>query len=165
MIISKMLNNFKLRTHIMITIGTVVFLAFVVTIAVVIVRTNNLAEAETIGRAVEMANRYANSIKAELEVGLATVLTLSQAFEGIKKSGAMPDRRVMNEMIKKVLTDNPSYVGMSSGWEPDALDGRDREFVNTRGHDGTGRFIPYWYRANGIIDIAPLEGYKNRRTE
>ncbi len=157
--ISKMLNNFKLRTHIMISIGTVVFLAFVVTIGVVIVRTNNLAEAETIGKSVEMANRYANSIKAELEVGMAAVLTLAQAFEGIKTSGTMPDRQVMNEMIKRVLTDNPSFVGMSSGWEPDALDEKDKEFVNTKGHDATGRFIPYWYRADGKIDIAPLEGY------
>lgn len=37
-------------------------------------------------------------------------------------------------------------------WEPNALDGRDNEFINFNDYyDETGRFATYWYRDNGKV--------------
>jgi methyl-accepting chemotaxis protein len=41
------------------------------------------------------------------------------------------------------------------GFEPGACDGKDRNFVDERGHDATGRFIPYWTRddaGNAVLE-------------
>ncbi|MCP4117759.1 MAG: methyl-accepting chemotaxis protein [Desulfobacteraceae bacterium] len=158
--IIKMLNNLKLRTHMMISIGTIAFLAFAVTITFVSIRTGRMAEVEAMDKAREIANRYGNSVKAEIDEGMGAVRTLARAFEGIKKSGATPDRKVMNEIIAQVLSDNSGFIGMASCWEPDALDGRDSEFANTPNHDKTGRYIPYLYREGGGIKSMALEVYE-----
>ena len=43
--------------------------------------------------------------------------------------------------------------------EPNALDGRDAAFVNTRGHDRTGRFATAWGEYNGKTGMVPAAGY------
>jgi len=158
--ITRMLNNLKLRTHMMISIGTIAFLAFAVTITFVSIRIGGMAKVEAMDKAQEIANRYSNFVKAEIEVGMDSTRTLARAFQGMKKNGTALDRKVMNEMMAEVLADNPGFAGMSSCWEPDALDGRDSEFANTPNHDKTGRYIPYFYReGNGIKSMA-LEAYE-----
>jgi methyl-accepting chemotaxis protein len=47
-------------------------------------------------------------------------------------------------------------------WEPNALDNLDDQYVNDIGHDATGRFIPYWNRLDGPIDVVPLAGYTDQ---
>jgi len=69
-------------------------------------------------------------------------------------------RGQVNAMLKKVLENNPMFVGLSSGWEPNAFDGKDSDFSGKDGHDSTGRFVPYWARnKDGMAIVAPLEDY------
>jgi DNA-binding CsgD family transcriptional regulator len=60
------------------------------------------------------------------------------------------DRHIFDGILRETLAQNPQYLGVWTVWEPNALDGRDQEFVNTPGHDATGRFIPFWNRKGGI---------------
>jgi len=65
-----------------------------------------------------------------------------------------------NAMLRKVLEDNPNFLGISTGWEPNAFDNSDSDFVNTEAHDATGRFIPYWVRdEKGAISHVALVDY------
>ena len=82
--ITDRLRNLKLRTHIMISMGGIVFLAFAITIAFVSIQTINMAEKEAISQAQETASRYSNFVDAEIEVAMDTARALSQAFEGMK---------------------------------------------------------------------------------
>nr|WP_276536582.1 methyl-accepting chemotaxis protein [Tissierella carlieri] len=59
----------------------------------------------------------------------------------------------MNEIIKNTIEDNPNLVGVWTVWEPNALDGKDSEYIDTEGHDKTGRFIPNWNRGNGAVAL------------
>ncbi|WP_172452716.1 hypothetical protein [Chromatium okenii] len=53
-----------------------------------------------------------------------------------------------------MLEANPQLVGLGSYWEPNAFDGRDAEFVNVAPeNDATGRYIPYWNRAGGMVKV------------
>jgi DNA-binding CsgD family transcriptional regulator len=61
-------------------------------------------------------------------------------------------------VLRETLSQNPEYLGVWSVWEPNALDGRDCDFANAPGHDGTGRFIPLWNRRGGI-HLEPNIGY------
>src|SRR3954452_5364534 len=50
-------------------------------------------------------------------------------------------------------------LGVWVGMEPNALDGKDAEFVGTPGSDASGRFLPYWNRASGEVALETLTGY------
>jgi methyl-accepting chemotaxis protein len=63
-------------------------------------------------------------------------------------------------MLKKVLEENPSFLGTWTLWEPNAFDGLDAEYANTSLHDETGRFIPYWVRTGDAIDGVAIIDYE-----
>ena len=63
-------------------------------------------------------------------------------------------------MLRQALANEPEVLAIYTLWEPDALDGRDAEFVGTAGHDGSGRFIPYWNRGAGDLLLEPLVDYE-----
>ncbi len=96
--------------------------------------------------------KYELVSEKEVESALIAANELAQTFEALKQSGHT-DRDAMNEIMKNILEKNQNLVGVWTVWEPNALDGKDSEYVNTKGHDNTGRFIPYWNRGSGTIDI------------
>ncbi len=106
-------------------------------------------------------------IDAALEVALDTARTMADVFSGVKNPDVSlrMDRKRMNGVLKTVLVKNETFLGTYTCWEPNALDGLDEIYVNSEGHDGTGRFIPYWSRnVEGSIDLAPLEDYEAKAT-
>jgi DNA-binding CsgD family transcriptional regulator len=70
------------------------------------------------------------------------------------------DREMYSLLFRKTLEENPDFFGIWSVWEPDAFDGLDREFRSSPGHDGTGRFVPYWHRRHGQLTLDPVTGYE-----
>ncbi len=154
-----MLNKFSLKTKMLVSICSVAFLAFAVTIAFVSIKASNMAKTEAMDKAEQIAYRYSGVVKAEIEVALDASRTLAQTFVGLKKSEIMPERKVLDKIIIQILEDNPSFLGVWTCWEPDALDGRDKEYVNKTGHDATGRYIPYWYRDGGTTALDALLDY------
>ena len=68
----KKFNNFKLRTKLLLSICSVAWLAFAVTIFYIGYNAKSLAEAEALDKARESAYRYANLVKAELGKSMAT---------------------------------------------------------------------------------------------
>lgn len=113
--------------------------------------------------AAAVARQEANYIKAVLEVALDTARALAHALSSVveKENNVRFDRHDVNAMLKTVLEKNPDFVGIGNGWEPNAFDGRDSDFIHLPGHDKTGRFIPYWSRdINGNILAAPLIDYE-----
>ncbi|QTA90756.1 methyl-accepting chemotaxis protein [Desulfonema magnum] len=109
------------------------------------------------------ARQYAKHIKAELGVIFEAARTLSKVFSGIKDEniGLELSRDEANSILKTVLIRNPKFAAVFTCWEPDAFDGKDQGYINEKGHDQTGRFIPYWTRdKNGRINVVPLPDYE-----
>ncbi|KAF0111731.1 MAG: methyl-accepting chemotaxis protein [Chloroflexi bacterium] len=108
------------------------------------------------------ANFEASKIDAEIEMAMDASRTLAQIFASIKDSnhsGKMT-RSQANAMLVEVLRSNPHFLGVSTAWEPNAFDGLDSEYTNTKGTDDSGRFIPKWVRrTNGIIEMMPLADF------
>ncbi|MCD6527896.1 MAG: methyl-accepting chemotaxis protein [Desulfuromonas sp.] len=66
-------------------------------------------------------------------------------------------RRHINLMLRRMVLENPDFVGGSTCWEPDAFDGRDAEHANTLGHDSTGRVNYYWVQdGSGNVSMENL---------
>ncbi|SHJ85231.1 methyl-accepting chemotaxis protein [Paramaledivibacter caminithermalis] len=160
----------RLQTKLLLAIGFVVVISFIATIGFILRKTYLDDKAEAFDKVAILSREYANYVEGEINIAMNTSRLLAQTFEGMKKSGNT-DRYVMNNILKNVLEENPKISGVWTCWESNALDGRDKEFANTIGHDETGRFIPTWDRSDNGIVLNPVEGYeetilqakKNRR--
>jgi DNA-binding CsgD family transcriptional regulator len=84
---------------------------------------------------------------------------LADTLAMLKRLG-VTDRRVFDGILRTTLESHPRYLGVWSVWEPNALDGRDGDFVNREGHDDTGRYIPFWNRGCGSITVEPNVFYE-----
>jgi methyl-accepting chemotaxis protein len=118
-----------------------------------------------------LASAQAGAIRAELDSAFDAARGMAHSFETLaqaEKRGGSPNasrRAQLNDILLRMLKDNPRFNGTYSAWLPDALDGRDSEFVNRKdaGSDETGRALPYWTRdAQGKIALQPLVEYNSR---
>lgn len=106
-----------------------------------------------------LSKGYAAEIDAELEVAMDTACTVAQIFEGYQTLAPDVRRSDFSTMLKTIVEKNPRFIGASTCWEPDALDGFDSKYADTPGHDATGRFIPYWSRFGNTVELSALVDY------
>lgn len=109
-----------------------------------------------------LAVSYANTVNVEIELALNAARTLAQALSAVHVPGSTLrlTRGDVNTMLHEVLRRNPSFLAVYTAWEPNAFDGKDAAFAGTTGHDSTGRFSPYWSRADGEIRQETNIGYE-----
>ena len=90
---------------------------------------------------------------------------LSPILSDIAKRSENPRDDVLDVLISvldaDVLGAGKNIIGVWTGWEPNAIDGKDSQYVNAEYHDETGRFIPYVYRDGNGYGIAPLMDYED----
>jgi DNA-binding CsgD family transcriptional regulator len=77
---------------------------------------------------------------------------LATIFASLKTLG-LTERGLLNEIMRRVLVANSGLLGVWTVWEPNALDGRDAAFAGASGHDQSGRFVPFWHRYGGPIQL------------
>ena len=106
-------------------------------------------ESEKQARGVEAQLDYAMDISK----GFAT--TLESMVENHKAN-----RQLANTILEKTLQDNPNFTATWTIWEPNAFDGQDKKYKNTKGHDKTGRFIPYWTWENDQVSLIASDDYE-----
>jgi methyl-accepting chemotaxis protein len=109
-------------------------------------------------KALESARHWGAVVQSEVQVSMDTARTLAQSIEGMKSRG-VPPRDMIDGMMKNVLERYPDLLAVWTCWEPNALDNQDFQFRNAIGHDATGRYVPYWNRLGGEVDVEPLKGY------
>lgn len=83
---------------------------------------------------------------------------LADTFAGLCGLG-VKERGIFDAILRETLGRHPEFLGVWTVWEPDALDGRDRDYANAPGHDGTGRYVPFWHRTGGRIHVEPNVNY------
>ena len=109
----------------------------------------------------EMVNA-AEASAGKVETYFAKVKALSwnmrSTLYAVKAAGE-PSREVMNSVFFRLMDDNPYALGVSTGWEPGAFDGKDEQYRDKPGHDATGRYIPYFVRDEGKVEMVPLVDY------
>lgn len=121
------------------------------------VQQNLSLQAEDIG--MESSRRYGQEVILVIDSAFQAARTMGAAIEALANSGTT-DRGEISNIVHSVLLKNKELLGTYTAFEPNAFDGRDAEFVNTRGHDASGRFVPYWSRgADNNLSLDPLIGY------
>ena len=151
-------HKLSLRARLLLLVTLIVFAGYALTLAVLTQQTSQLQQ-ETVWRYTEqLAMSEGHKATADLERGMDAARTLAHALGQLKAAG-LADRASADALLKGVLAGNPALVGVWSGWEPNAFDGKDSEYANLPGHDATGRYIPYWNRGSGQITVEPLVDY------
>lgn len=135
------------------------FLILALTVSVITWKSAKNINEITLENATNLAKDNANEIEAELNKALATSRAIAGAMDGDVASGRTLTREQVNMMLKKILEENPDFLGAYVGFEPNAFDGRDADYVKKPGHDATGRFVPYWNRIIGAVTLDPLMDY------
>jgi len=157
-------RSIKQKLGLLVGTGLVVLAGILITYGSIKNRKRTLEDAENI--AIEAARNYAGKVKAELETGLSEARALAHSFSAVKATDTMNlTRHELNSMLESFIRKNEDFLGVYTGWEPNAFDGKDQKFANSQGHDETGRFIPYWVRSSGgQITMEPLKGYQTEGT-
>ena len=152
-------NSLKTKFGFTVSITAFILFASIVTYSVISARKKAIENAEN--KMVLLAEKYAFKIKAEIELAMNISNNLASTFTSLRQSETIKiDRAGMNKLLVKSLNDNPSFFGICTLWEPNAFDNKDSKFANTKGHDSTGRFIPYWTRHNkNKFILEPLVEY------
>lgn len=115
-------------------------------------RLNAIAEAEggRIQRELDNAMTIANQ--------LATTNALMGMEDEEGRRSLYLNRRELSNLVRQTVAENPTLLDAFIGWEPDAF-GDDTRYVDEEryGHDGSGRFMPWWYRSEeGALAVLPL---------
>lgn len=115
-----------------------------------------------------VAATQAAAVRARLNEAFDAARTTAAAFAALDTAPAADSlearerRQMFSDILLAILKHNPDFNGTYSAWQPEALDGQDRAFVDSRalGSDRTGRFLPYWTRgSDGSLAVQPLVEY------
>lgn len=149
----------RIGTRLAIYMSIMFILGIGLVLGFVYFRVQTMQKATAFENAVNLAGRYSQDIRAQLEVPMDAARTIAQIMQNFEILDPGERRADYNIMLRGVLEANPEFFGVATCWEPDALDGKDAEYAGTPGHDSTGRFIPYWNRSSGSIQLDPLVEY------
>jgi GAF domain-containing protein/HAMP domain-containing protein len=153
----------SIRTKITFWAGLCLFLVSLILIGYSVLTLRQTSIDNATKEAIAIAEAKVGSVKSGLDSPLLAARTLASALSAIKDPG-IPislSREEANGMLRKILIENPSFLGTYTLWEPNGFDGLDSKYIRAVAHDETGRFIPYWVRGdNGIIHTEALAQYE-----
>lgn len=141
------------------SIGLAVVGGLAITTIVVSIQATRLAREGALRENKQRAMIIGAEIDAEMDLLISKARTLAHMFEGMQASGQAMSRDQANAILKHTLEQTPTAIGIWTIWEPNAFDKHDADFVNHPGHDATGRFLPYWNRGSGQIELEPNMNY------
>ncbi|KGK99355.1 ATPase [Methanococcoides methylutens] len=148
-------KNVPLRSKLILFIVIGVLLVLVTSTAVIISTVTSQEVDLAYEQSIEKSRGYANQFDVDMRKNHAIGQTIADSMAAYETA----DRDEVNEILKEIAVKNPDLLGTYVCYEPNAFDGNDMAFVNAQGHDPTGRFIPYWNRISGDLQLDPLLNY------
>jgi len=128
-------------------------------------RSEQLLEGLVKDRLLSIANGERSRIQRRLEYPIAVaqqVANLNAMLGEIQPDGMpslMMGREEMTRVLRMTLAENPDLWDVYVGWEPNSLDEMDEFYrgIETDGYDGSGRYMPVWFRGEGgELELEPL---------
>ncbi len=158
--IKKSRISLGIRLRMILLIGSVLILSMVFATVIVGKLVFDSEERNATLYTQALSGQYANVAKDLLSQAMVAARTLADSMGAYEQIPREQRRQVYNASLQNVLRFNPEFFGVWTCWEPNALDGLDARYMDTTGTDGSGRFIPYWYRTSTTgIGLEPLADY------
>jgi methyl-accepting chemotaxis protein len=129
-------------------IGGSVLIAFACNVAFVAISSSRNMLESSMNLAQQTATSESLRIADQIHLSASCARNLATTLEGMKASDN-PSREMVGNILSATLQANPNLLGVWSVWEPNALDGRDADYMNKPGSDDKGRYVAYWNRVGG----------------
>jgi methyl-accepting chemotaxis protein len=130
----------------------VIIILFVTLIGVAIWMSTSYEQKLAYQQSSDNTEKYANQFNAQMRAVQSVGKILAQSMSAYSSK----NRDEVQQMAKGLLDQHPEVLSVYIGYEPDAFDGKDAQFVDTPGSDSTGRFLPNWNRYTGQAVLEPL---------
>jgi methyl-accepting chemotaxis protein len=142
--------NLSLNAKICLAAIMLVVLSLGITASVIGFKSSRTAEEATMNLARTSAREAVGALQTRIRSNLAYVIGLASTMVSIKTANMPPTREQVAELTKATISNSDDFIGGAVTWEPNALDGKDADYVNQKPmYDETGRYKPYWTRSAG----------------
>lgn len=101
----------------------------------------------------------AENIALETKTYISGPLNEAYILRELLSEEGLLKRESVYKILNILTSSNSSILGTYTVFEPNAFDGQDTAFRNSKFHDKTGRFIPYSVKTGGKIIIEPVVDY------
>ncbi len=118
----------------------ILILGIVAEIVVISMESSKTVTALSESMIVETVNHYTYNFKSIGETSYGAVKAIAPIISGFSNGAGTREQAV--EVLGKAVLSSEAILDMWTCWEPNAFDGKDKEYVNAPYHDETGRFIP-----------------------
>ena len=109
---------------------------------------------------VNLAGMTANEVQAIYVTYYDIVRTTSQIMRNYNNIEIEQRRTFIKNIMLEILNSNNSLINIYSLWKPNALDGMDSAYANTKGTDATGQFITGFTRENSWVEEKAFTDYR-----
>ena len=155
-----MFKKLPLVTKLVLAIGFVLLVGLSLGTVVISAKSGEDTDALSFQVGEELGKYHAALVERRLNEAMNISRHIGTTLLALKRQGVV-DRDKLSEWLKSLLIADPKLLGVWVGMEPNALDGRDKDFANAPTGDSTGRFIPYWNRVGDKINYQPLSHYES----
>ncbi|MDR2923612.1 MAG: methyl-accepting chemotaxis protein [Treponema sp.] len=118
------------------------------------------SRASIIGLSEKYVNTMANDSAADIANFIDTYMQRVQTAADVMgryQNMAIADHRHIIGILEGLALANREIIAVWCVWEPDVLEGSDRQYMGTEGINSTGRFAPYCYLDGKKVEIIALE--------
>lgn len=140
------------------SIGACGVVAVIAASGVLFFRSYTEIRTESMDQMRQIARSEAIAVERDIGGTVHIVDSLDAVLQTLKQTGDA-DRTKADKILLNMLQANPAILATWTGWEPDAFDGKDKDFANKEGYDQTGRYVPYWVRSGTQITHTALTDY------
>jgi len=155
--LSKLFKKMKIGRKLLVVILSLVAVGFLITTWIITSKSSTLQNEGSKREAFEMARSYAYSIKAEIETAMNSARVIASLNENYEKINKADRRKIILDQIEMFTAKNPKFLAVWVAWEPEALDGMDKQNINKPGANNSGRFSATCISENGTPKLSAPE--------
>ena len=101
--------------------------------------------------AADIGRTQSGKIKLELDNAMTIAKELQKTFMAMRRSG-VTGRDAYNAVLEDTMHQHPEIAGTWAGFEADAFDGKDSEYMGKEPHNvKSGRYVTYFYNFGGGV--------------
>ncbi len=162
-----MWNRLSLSAKLSLVSAFSVAICLIIGISLQSILTHDITRRLSIEKAEEIGRVHAEQISKRLDKAMKVAEVLGSAFKGMREHAKTSDRKVYNSILKETLEQNRDLAGTWAGYEPNALDGKDSQFLDAKNllnDPKTGRYATYYYNYGKGVEPWHLSGLSDTKT-
>ncbi|MGL4731879.1 MAG: methyl-accepting chemotaxis protein [Clostridium sp.] len=154
-----MLKKFNLAMKMSFILGICVFAGIILIGGITLKNVRDSSYIQAKEQAVAISDSFAQEISGDFDVVEADVKGIRNLILFSKKNSSVKRNEVIN-LLKEILKKNDTILGIYTIWEPNAFDGKDKEYVNKVGSNSDGVFAPYLVKEGEKILTDACSGFE-----